>query len=144
MIRNGFFLPSLKSTIITEDYMVKVRSGAVWCPKFSEIRLGPCVSPPKLEYLMNEVVRLSTEKGLDIGATPKNMPDRKWLLNVLSTMDPDHEVFKKSYMPPAPVPRRENKVVDNSDSFFDQLPMLTNKRDMKATSKLRSYQVHKQ
>ena len=32
MQRNGWFLPSFKSAIITMEYMTKVRSGSLFCP----------------------------------------------------------------------------------------------------------------
>ena len=34
MIRNRWFLPSYKSSIITQDYIKGVREEKVWCPKF--------------------------------------------------------------------------------------------------------------
>jgi hypothetical protein len=45
-VRNGYFLPKLKSSIITEDYINMVISGQLLCPKYSEIRLRPCPMPP--------------------------------------------------------------------------------------------------
>jgi len=45
-VRNGFFLPKFKSSIITEDYMNMVISGQLLCPKHIDIRLKPCPIPP--------------------------------------------------------------------------------------------------
>lgn len=46
-IRNGWYLPKFKSSIITEVYINAVIQGVWWCPKFSEIRLLPCPRPPQ-------------------------------------------------------------------------------------------------
>jgi hypothetical protein len=45
-VRNGYFLPKLKSSIITEDYINMVISVQLVCPKYSEVRLRPCPMPP--------------------------------------------------------------------------------------------------
>ena len=31
----------------------------------------------------------------------RNAPDKQWLLAVLSTLQPGHEVFQKAYRPPS-------------------------------------------
>jgi len=45
-VRNGYFLPKFKSSIITEDCIKLVISGKILCPKYSEIKLRPCPLPP--------------------------------------------------------------------------------------------------
>ena len=58
---------------------------------------------------------------LNLGFTreSKVFPDKLWLLQVLSTLNPNHPFFAKDYMPP---PKREKKnaplKMDNSDGFF--------------------------
>lgn len=42
MVRNGWYLPRFKSTMITELYMNNVMSGKAFCPKFEDIKLLPC------------------------------------------------------------------------------------------------------
>ncbi len=37
--RNGYHLPSLKSTLVTENYLINVMDGSYWCPKVEEIKL---------------------------------------------------------------------------------------------------------
>ena len=46
-IRNGWYLPKFKSSIITEQYITDVITGKVFCPRFEEIRLAPCPKPPE-------------------------------------------------------------------------------------------------
>jgi len=115
----------------------------VYCPKYTELRPLPCPDPPNKEVLMTEVVRLTADKGFDMGASEFKVPDRDWLLHVIAIFDKDHEIFKKEYLPPAPLPKKEELVIDNNDSFFTGLPYLTKKKDIKAISKLKSYKVSK-
>jgi hypothetical protein len=34
MLRNGWYLPHITSSLITEKYLADVASGSVWCPKY--------------------------------------------------------------------------------------------------------------
>ena len=45
-VRNGIFLPQFKATVITEEYIEDCIHRRVLCPRFDEIRLKPCPSPP--------------------------------------------------------------------------------------------------
>lgn len=44
--RNGWYLPKLKSTIVTEDYLRKVITGKVYCLKFEDVRMKACPVMP--------------------------------------------------------------------------------------------------
>ena len=56
--------------------MKGVRSGAIWCPKYSDLKPLPCPDPPMREMVLEEVVKYSTDKGYDIGANENRLPDR--------------------------------------------------------------------
>ena len=83
--------------------------------------------------------RVTAEDNLNPGTVLQQHPNRKWLLDVLSTLRPGHDIFKKNYLPPIVTDKKENKVIDNSDSFFSDLPRLTKKRDLKVKSRLKDY-----
>jgi hypothetical protein len=51
-LRNGFYLPKFKCSIITEDYIYGVLIGNVLCPKYNAIKLLPCPRPPDKETLI--------------------------------------------------------------------------------------------
>ncbi len=53
MLRNGWYLPHLKSSLVNQDYLEKVKAGKVWCPKYSDIRLSPCPDPPPKSLLLD-------------------------------------------------------------------------------------------
>jgi len=56
-VRNGWYLPSLKSSIVNENYLTNVIKGAYYCPKYSDVRLAACTRPPSKEYLVEQVNR---------------------------------------------------------------------------------------
>lgn len=80
--------------------MKSVREDKIYCPRFKDLKPLPCPDPPPKEILLEAVVKVTTEKNLDIGAEEGKVPDRDWLLNVLSIHKPNHEFFNKDYLPP--------------------------------------------
>ena len=38
MVRNRWYLPNYKSSILTQDYMKGIRDGKIWCPKYDDLR----------------------------------------------------------------------------------------------------------
>ena len=80
MVRNGYYLPRFKASIINEEYLSKVRSGELYCPKYPDLKPLPCPDPPPREILLGEVLRISKQKGLNIGSSEGRLPDTQWLL----------------------------------------------------------------
>ena len=58
--RNGFFLPSYKSGIVTEAYITAVILGEIYCPKYADIRLLPCPRPPDKDTLIGYAKQIKT------------------------------------------------------------------------------------
>ena len=93
MIRNGFYLPSIKSTIVTVDYMQNVRYKVIWCLMYGEIKLLPCPNPPNKFELISEFEKLAKAIGAKTGITDLKVPDKGWLLAAIGTLKPDHAIF---------------------------------------------------
>ena len=74
--------------------------------------------------------------GLD---NPQKLPDKQLLIKVLGVFKPEHEIFRKDYLPPIKEMTMAEKVVDNQDNFFSHLPKLYKKRDIKGKSRLADY-----
>jgi len=51
-IRNGYFLPSFNSSIITEEYLLQAINSKLWCPLFKEIRARHLCNSPYKARLM--------------------------------------------------------------------------------------------
>ena len=100
MVRNGYYMPSYKSSIITISWMKGIRSGTVWCPKYDELRLRSCYSPPSKDLIVSEINKILNKNEMDLGLTRDNAPKVSWLLAILGTLHSRHTFFAKSYMPP--------------------------------------------
>ena len=55
-MRNDWYVPPLKSTIVTVKWLKAVINGKLWCPKYAKIRLRPCHTPPPKELIMHELL----------------------------------------------------------------------------------------
>ena len=121
--RNGYYLPKIKSSIITEQYITDVVNGKMLCPRYDEVRLKPCPRPPYKETLLKHAQTVATHRGLPTGIDEKHTPDKAWLLAFLSTFLPGLDIFKKSYVA---TPRQEkfvaNVKVELPDDFLADLP----------------------
>jgi hypothetical protein len=105
-IRNGYFLPKFKCTIITEEYLNAVLRGELSCAKYHDIRLKPCPVPPDKESLIKILEEVFADRSKPLGIDASHTPDKDWLLAMISTFDPENEIFHKSYVPPT---RKEKK-----------------------------------
>ena len=100
-VRNGWYLPKYKSTMITEDYLMGVITGKVYCPKYSDIRLIPCPCPPEKEVLLRDFSRLmQSHNRTAYGIDDVHQPDKSWMLAILGTYNPKLAYFDKGYVPP--------------------------------------------
>ena len=100
--RCGYYLPKFKSKMITEEYMDNVIRKKAWCPRFEDIKMIPCPTPPNKNVLIDKFYAfIQANKLLLVGVEPeKHVPDKRWLLDVLSSFTPGDEIFAKSYKPP--------------------------------------------
>lgn len=95
--RNGYFLPRYKSSMVTERYLIKVIQNQVWCPKYSEVQLLPCPRRPLKHVLLAKLMQALSVHDKDAGLSELKPPDTDWIVALLSTVDPDNEVFAKDY-----------------------------------------------
>ena len=132
VIRNGYFLPP-DDAFCTVNYMLGVVTEEFYCPKYSDLRMGPCPVPPGKDLVVQEVLKVLAEKKLSIGPLDKACPERPWLLAVLSTLCPQHVFFSRSYVPP-PRPGKEKKSLQPvlPAGFFDNMPQPSKKQVKKA------------
>ena len=104
--RKSFHLPDLKSAAINEVMLLGVLRGEYWCPKVEDIRIKNCVKPPLKEIVASKARDTYTSKHLNlVWMDPAHIPNKKWLLEVLATLKPEDEIFRKYYVAP-PVRKR--------------------------------------
>ena len=123
-VQNGFYLPKIKSNMITEEYMRNVMQGKAFCPRFKDIKMLPCPRPPNKELLQLKFQTLvATMEWAMTGIDEKHQPDKRWLLDVLSTYSPGDDIFKKSYLPPVKDTKlSEIKSIEVPTEFMRGLP----------------------
>ena len=102
MLRNGFILPKLNSTIVNKIYMYRVKSLLEYCPLTSDIKIYKiCINPPSKDYLLNQIQDELTKKGdvRNLTYDEKHLPDVEWCVKALLALNPDHHIFDKDYVP---------------------------------------------
>ena len=79
--RNGYYLPSQKSSAINELMLFNVLQGKYWCPKTDDIRIKNCVTPPNKDVLLVKLLAICYTKKLNLAWIDEtHMPDKKWMV----------------------------------------------------------------
>ena len=102
MVRNDFYLPPKKCQWTTKKLMTHILLGSKYCPKYVDVKIRPCPVPPPKVLIIREVCKEIAEKVGPHMVWTINIrygPDVEWLMHVLSTLNPNHEFFSKSYYP---------------------------------------------
>ena len=93
-----------------------------------------CVKPPSKFELAKMLETEAGKRNILLGMDGDHMPDIEWMQLALSSLNPKHAIFEKSYNPHArPSSTGQKMMVDNRDQFFTGLPMLSSK-EMKGKS----------
>lgn len=88
-------LPSISSKAVSIKYLLSVANGTVFSIKQSAYRETARKSfLSKVDYYA-ELGKLSPNLGFEVDA----LPDKKWLKNVLYSLQPDHDFFKNESIP---------------------------------------------
>ena len=130
VVRNGFFVPSKKCSFVTVNYLCSVKAKVYHVPAYKDVRLRPCPSAPKKQLLVDTVIAIGQQRGVDFGLKADGPhPNTSWLLAVVSTYKPEHAYFGKGYKPTR---AKADRLLDNDDGFFDGLPpALTQSKNVK-------------
>jgi hypothetical protein len=123
--RNGFYLPRLKTTMVTEEYMRQVIKGNSWYPMRSKIKMLGCPRPPNKSVLLEKFWNFVHFNRFDLECIDpeKHVPDKRLLLDELATFTPEDEIFGKSYNPPERASKlSEIKTIEVPVDFMKDLP----------------------
>ncbi len=93
VIKKGFYLPDIKSRAVNCKYLLQVLEGKVFSIKCDNVKpfLIEVIKISKLDLIayLHEVAL----KNVDLGFDLQHLPDRKWMLDVLHTVDSTHYAF---------------------------------------------------
>jgi len=120
-------VPPFQSKCITIDYLEKVRAGTYFVPNYRDMQIRPCPNPPKKKRIFDEIMQLCQQHNVNFGMKDETYANADWFLDVLSSINPEHPFFHKSYVPSADDSKytRISKAkpdLSNDDGFFDGLP----------------------
>lgn len=95
--------------------------------------MRPCPRPPKKDTLLKKVEAIAIENGWQsLGIDQSHKPDKRWLLDIVSTYSKEDEIFKKNYLPPARKNKlSELKTIELPESFLKDLPISSRKSKRK-------------
>lgn len=93
LFRRGYCLPSIKSSIITHDYLHDVDVEKIWCPRFVDIKYRKPYKNPEKKLLFKEVMIEAQKHKLNLGVKDMSKVTVEWLLLILGTLAPDHYFF---------------------------------------------------
>ena len=146
-LRNGFYLPAIKSNMVNEAYMLNVMTSQYFCLKFEKVRMKACPRPPHKSVLVKKFLDLMKDRGphgLVQSEDKSLLPDKKWLIDVIATLNPEDEIFNKDYLPPARAKNmEEQKTILLPKDFLSNIPDSRSKakcKRLKLTSEGRSKQ----
>ena len=108
VLRNGYYLPSITSTLVSEQYLTSVMAKKIFCPLFEEIRKKPAPSLPTKAVLILKLVEVAIVKNWEMGISEQLQPNKTWIVDLLSSFKPDDEVFNKGYLTP-PIKRKQEE-----------------------------------
>jgi len=159
MLRNGWYLPAITSTLLTVKYMLSIKDGAVWCPRYEYLKLRACPRPPLKSLLISELhLELNSFKEKRNTAIDEtHQPDVDWLLIALATLNANHRYFAKNYVPSVMETRKifgnipDINITEDEDElyihddFFDDIPseILDSKSSKKSIIPMSSQEKNK-
>ena len=130
-LRNGYYLPKQSCSAINEITLVNILKKEYWCPRTEDVRIKNCVKAPVKESLFGKLETLCFNKKLNISwidVEKKQLPDKKWLIDVIATLNPEDEIFKKDYIaPPVRKRLRDLETIVLPNEIFEGLPQSTSK-----------------
>ena len=86
----GYYLPDWQSKAITEAYLLQVAKQQVFTLKKEDLKIGSLCRKAQIPDLMN-ILGENTE--LPLGFGKDSRPNKKWLVNCLHTVCPQHSLF---------------------------------------------------
>ena len=97
--RNNWYMCKSKH-ITTLSYIMGVRKGEIFCLKYENVRKKSMYTPPSAHVLFQELQKECKDRNLNLGIPSTSKPPAKdWMIDVLSTLNPDHLFFDKNYKP---------------------------------------------
>lgn len=91
----GHFLPDFGSRCITNIYLDQVKNGEVWTLHYDKYKPMRLTKPLQLntKTQLFSILKDLIPIGQSLGMQPPNLPDKKWLLDMIHSLNPKHSMF---------------------------------------------------
>jgi hypothetical protein len=96
VIEEGWYLPKEESRCCNTKYLFDVMSGRIF--RIQQNNVKSCFGE-KLKWSKLDILSYLQSKylgGMEFGFSVENLPNREWLVNILFTYEPSHELFTGS------------------------------------------------
>ena len=114
VLRNQYWLPPAKDSLMSTEFMRGVVDQHYWLPKTSEMKVLNCADMPtkyELVDLLGEKMMNMPSQGEPFDSQfrrtcikmKEKPPSASWMLVILSSMEPGHDIFKKDWVRTKPV-----------------------------------------
>ena len=97
----NIYLPKLIDGVATTSYLMKAARGEVFTLSRDKLRNFNGEIQPITRFELNEL--LFQESGMPTGFENHSLPNKKWLLDCLYSINPDHDIFRRGVQPEATV-----------------------------------------
>ncbi len=150
--RNSYYMPRASEAFLTVKFLLGVRKKKYFLPMSEDINKKQCADPPPKKVVAEETAQALYDCSDNMAAgglltddelwkvpamkrTAKHLRKRPanldWMLDVLATINKNHEYFHKDYSKPKKLVAEDelvagDKLVENADGFFDSLPLAKN------------------
>ena len=92
LLNEGWFLPLFDRNCITFDYLWNVFLGKYFRIKRNEIKQGILFK----NITKTQLLQALNSKIDNLGFDTQKIPEKQWMINVLFTVNPNHEIFEKT------------------------------------------------
>jgi hypothetical protein len=86
-----------------------IMKGKYFCPMYDDIRLKSCYSRPTKTVLFAKLCAIAEKNKWNLGFTDENLPNKSWIVDILSTFSKEDEIFNKGYVAPPIKPKKEEE-----------------------------------
>ena len=125
LMRNGWVIAE-NCPLVTSAYCRALFQAQLWAPHSSRIHYRICFKPPILQKLVEIILELCTQKGLNCGISleKRNFPTVQWALLAIMELDPNHPIFARDYLPPKISKNAKDVEIQPMDGLMDGLEHL--------------------
>lgn len=141
----GYLLPKPKDKLVNSQFLTGVANGKIYVPKAPKMYFQDSFNPPSVDQLVIYVLDalnsfnregISTESILSLAKLiEETTPQKKFLIRLLSQLNPHHEIFNLDYTPPAELvkasPAEEHSIMEIDERLVAQGVAAKRKRGAK-------------